>query len=71
MSYEPVDLIEVRAWDRTVGAVALDPSSGFYAFEYDDAWLRSGIELAPLHLPKKRGTFVFPQLSRETYYRGS
>ena len=68
MTYEPTDLIEVRIWDRTVGAVAADPATGFYAFEYDPGWLRTGIELSPLHLPRRRGTFVFPELSRATYH---
>jgi serine/threonine-protein kinase HipA len=36
MAYEAVDVIEVRCWGATVGAVALDPRTGFYAFEYDD-----------------------------------
>ena len=68
MSYQPTDLIEVRIWDQTVGAVALDPATGFYAFEYDTNWLQKGIDLSPLHLPRRSGTFLFPQLSRETFY---
>jgi len=67
--YRQVDLIEVRAWGATVGAVALDPASGFYAFEYDRAWLRRGIELAPFHMPAISGVFVFPELSERTYAR--
>ena len=68
MSYRPVDLVEVRIWDRTVGAAAVDPATGFVAFEYDDGWIRTGVDLSPLHLPRRPGTFVFPQLARETYY---
>jgi len=69
MTYESVDLIEVRAWGATVGAIAEDPSTGYYAFEYDDGWIARGIELAPLHMPSRRGVFVFPRLSEHTYWR--
>lgn len=69
MSYTQVDLVEVRAWARTVGAVALDPGTGYYAFDYDTDWSTNGRPLSPLHLPNRRGTFVFPELSQQTYYR--
>ena len=68
MSYVPADLIEVSAWGRLVGAVLFDPSSNVYAFEYDDEWVRSGADLAPLHMPRLPGVFEFPELSRQTYY---
>jgi serine/threonine-protein kinase HipA len=69
MAFAPVDLIEVRAWDRTVGAVTLDPASGFYAFEYDDDWARGSQQLAPLHMPNGPGAFVFPGLAPLTFLR--
>lgn len=68
MSYEPADLVEVRAWGRTVGAVALDPASGFYAFEYDPEWVESGQQLSPLHMPNQSGVFVFADLARLTFH---
>lgn len=71
MASSPVSVVEVRVWDRTVGAVALDPKLGFYAFEYDPAFVRSGIELAPLTMPLKaaREPFEFPDLPELTYRR--
>ena len=69
MSYTQVDLVEVRAWSRTVGAVALDPATGYYAFEYDNQWITKGQPLSPIYMPRQRGTFVFPQLSTQTYHR--
>jgi serine/threonine-protein kinase HipA len=68
MTYQPVDVVEVRAWGARVGAVALDPSSGWYAFAYDPDWVRSEIELAPLHMPLRREPYQFPQLERSTYF---
>ena len=69
MSYQQVDLVEVHAWDRLVGAVALDPSTGFYAFEYEARWIASANSLAPLHMPNRSGVFAFPQLNPITFYR--
>ena len=31
--YTPVNVIQVYAWGEFVGALALDPRLGFYAFE--------------------------------------
>ena len=65
------EVIEVRIWGRTVGAVARDPALGFYAFEYDPAFVPSGIELAPLTMPlaAAREPFAFPLLPDLTYMR--
>jgi serine/threonine-protein kinase HipA len=68
MAFSPVEVIRVSAWGRVVGYLALDPSTNYYAFEYDDEWIRTGVDLSPLHLPRQRGVFVFPELSRDTYY---
>jgi serine/threonine-protein kinase HipA len=68
MSYQPTDVIEVRAWGRQVGAVALDPGTGWYAFAYSRDWVESGLELAPLHMPLREAPYQFPQLRRETFY---
>src|ERR1700728_4317885 len=51
VAYRPVDVIEVLAWGATVGAVAHDPRTGCYAFEYEPSWVRRGIELSPLRMP--------------------
>ena len=67
----PSRAIEVRAWGRTVGAVALDPKQGYYVFAYTPEWLRTGIELAPRTMPVARygGPYLFPNLPEATYQR--
>jgi serine/threonine-protein kinase HipA len=45
---KPAQVIEVLLWGNRVGAVAADPALGCYAFAYDPAWKRRGIEVAPL-----------------------
>lgn len=69
MAYSRARAVEVRAWGRPVGAVALDPSTGCYAFEYTPTWLRTGVELAPLYLPLRAGTVEFPDLPAATFHR--
>ena len=69
--YTPVPIVEVRIWRKAVGAVALDPKLGYYAFEYQPAFVRSGIELAPLTMPLNAASepFVFADLPELTYRR--
>ena len=71
MAYKAVAAVEVHIWGKRVGAVALDPRLGFYAFEYDPAFVATGIELAPFAMPlaQAREPFVFPALPELTYHR--
>lgn len=69
MTYSPTDVVGVSVWERDVGAVSLDPDTGFYVFEYEDSWLNDGVELAPIHMPRQRRRFIFPGLAAETFYR--
>jgi serine/threonine-protein kinase HipA len=59
---------EVRLWGRTIGAVSLAQTGGVAAFEYDPAFSRSGIEIAPLTMPLSRRVYRFPDLSRGAFY---
>jgi serine/threonine-protein kinase HipA len=69
--YKPVHAIEVRIWGKSVGAVALAPNLGYYAFEYDSGFVKSGIELAPLTMPLTlaREPFVFVDLPELSFKR--
>lgn len=59
---------EVRLWGRTIGAVSLGEGDEVAAFEYDPAFARSGIEIAPLTMPLSNRVFSFPELARKTFY---
>jgi serine/threonine-protein kinase HipA len=59
---------EVRLWGRTIGAVSLEDGEEVAAFEYDPAFVQSGIEVSPITLPLSRGVYRFPELSRQTFY---
>ena len=69
--FKPVHIVEVRAWDQLVGAVALDPRLSYYAFEYAPAFIKTGIELAPLAMPlgEAQHPFIFPNLAESTFKR--
>jgi len=62
-----VEVATVRIWGADVGAVAWNQDRGVAEFEYDPAWVRGGLELAPLTLPLRPGIFSFPQLNRDTF----
>jgi serine/threonine-protein kinase HipA len=65
-----VDRVEVHLWGQMVGAVALDPGYGFYAFRFTPEFRQRGIELSPLHMPiSEERTFIFPDLPEVTYKR--
>lgn len=50
-----------------IASVAWDPDRQLGLFEYAPAFLRSGIEVSPIHLPLGEGVFQFPDLPRETF----
>src|SRR5258708_1290408 len=64
-----VQQIRVYLWDKYVGAAALDPKLGYYAFAYDKAFGRSGIEVAPLHMPlnDNEDVYIFTDLPEDAY----
>lgn len=70
-TFKPVKSIAVQIWGKPVGAIALEPTNNFYAFEYDRKWIKRRIELAPLRMPLSQadGPFMFPELPELTYRR--
>lgn len=59
---------EVRLWGTTIGTVVLADGEPFARFEYDEGFLRSGIQLAPLTMPLARRVYSFPQLAPESFH---
>ncbi len=59
---------EVKLWGRTIGAVALEDGADVAAFEYDPAFAKSGIQVAPLMMPLSKTVHRFRALSRETFH---
>ncbi len=69
--YKRIEQVQVFLWGRYVGAVAFDPSLNYYVFAYDKTFGKSGIEIAPLHMPlnDQEKTYMFTDLPEETYKR--
>ena len=59
---------EVVLWGRTIGAASLSAGEDVVAFEYDPAFVGSGIEIAPLTMPLARRVYTFPELPRGTFH---
>lgn len=59
---------EVRLWGRTIGAVALEDGAETASFQYDPAFSRSGIEVAPLMMPLSERVYAFPALPPVTFH---
>ena len=58
----------VKLWGTTIGAVSLDDTQRTANFEYDHAFISSGIEVSPVVMPLKRGVYSFPNLSYESFH---
>jgi serine/threonine-protein kinase HipA len=59
---------EVTLWGRRIGAVALADDADVADFEYDPAFVRSGIRLAPLMMAPSNLVYSFPALARQTFH---
>ena len=61
-------IARVLLWGRTIGAVSIADDSDVAAFQYDPAFARSGIEVAPLMLPLSDRVYQFPELPRTAFH---
>ena len=53
--YIPVHGIRVSLWNRPVGAIVPHTKPGYYVFEYEPDFVRSGLNIAPLKMPLADG----------------
>src|SRR5580693_2476710 len=59
---------EVRLWGRTIGAVSLEEGARVSAFQYEPAFLASGIEISPLTMPLSPRVYQFPSLPEVSFH---
>jgi serine/threonine-protein kinase HipA len=59
---------EVQLWGRMIGAVSLEEGGRAASFQYDPAFLTSGIELAPIVMPLSRRVYRFPSLPEVSFH---
>jgi serine/threonine-protein kinase HipA len=58
----------VMLWGTRIGAVSLEDGARHAAFQYDPAFLPSGIQVAPLMMPLRPAHYVFPDLSQDSFH---
>src|SRR6266850_5242271 len=59
---------EVRLWGRSIGAVSLEDGARIAAFQYDPAFVASGIQLSPVVMPLSSQTYQFPELPQVAFH---
>ena len=69
---ERVETAVVKLWEHDVGAVSWVGQSGYAVFEFEPAFLRTGLDISPIHMPVAQARagdalYAFPGLSRETF----
>lgn len=57
---------EVWVWDRLAGAILWDEAQQLASFEFDQAFLRLGWDIAPVTMPLRQGRrlYTFPEIRR-------
>ena len=59
---------EVILWGTKIGTIAFDDNTGLGSFEYDPAFIESGIEISPIVMPLSRRVYTFPELARDSFH---
>ena len=62
------DTAEVYLWGTRIGIIHQDILKAYAAFEYDENFVNSGIELSPLRMPLGKNIYEFPTLVGEPFY---
>ncbi len=57
----------IRLWGRDIGAVSWLEGRQIAVFQYEPAFLASGIQLAPLTMPLEPNPYEFPALPKEAF----
>jgi serine/threonine-protein kinase HipA len=61
-------IASVRLWGTRIGAVSMPDGGHMAVFQYDEDFLRSGIEVAPLVMPLRVAPYTFPTLNPESFH---
>ena len=57
----------VTLWGARIAAVSIDAGARYATFQYDPAFVRSGIEIAPVRMPLREQPYSFPGLPEDTF----
>lgn len=59
---------EVFLWDTRIAIVHQEPGSPVASFEYDQDFVKSGIEVSPLKMPLSNRIYSFPNLDFQAFH---
>lgn len=59
---------EIYLWGTRVGIIHQDLDKTYASFEYDEDFLKSGIEISPIMMPLSNIVYEFPSLSGEPFF---
>jgi len=62
-----VTVAAVTLWGSRIAAVSVDPGARYATFQYDPAFVRSGIEIAPVRMGLRSQPYRFPGLPQDTF----
>jgi serine/threonine-protein kinase HipA len=57
----------VTLWGSRIAAVSIDAGARYATFQYDPAFVRSGIQIAPIRMPLRVEPYRFPGLPQDTF----
>jgi len=57
----------VTLWGARIAAVSIDASAPYATFQYDPAFARSGIQIAPVRMPLRAQPYSFPGLPQDAF----
>jgi serine/threonine-protein kinase HipA len=58
---------EVTLWGSRIAAVSIASGARYATFQYDPAFVRSGIEIAPIRMPLRVEPYRFPGLPQDAF----
>jgi serine/threonine-protein kinase HipA len=62
-----VTVAAVTLWGARIAAVSIDAQARYATFQYDPAFVRSGIQIAPVRMPLRTQPYRFPGLPQDAF----
>jgi serine/threonine-protein kinase HipA len=63
-----VTVAAVMLWGTRIGAVSIEDGARYASFQYDEAFARSGIDIAPVRMPLREQPYRFPGLPDDAFH---
>ncbi|MGI8413430.1 MAG: type II toxin-antitoxin system HipA family toxin [Solirubrobacteraceae bacterium] len=57
----------VTLWGSRIAAVSIEPGGRIATFQYDPAFVRSGVQVAPVYMPLRAQPYRFPELPADAF----